>query len=253
MKALTLHHASVAMLAVFVLGCTTAKMTAASGGGLLGANDGAASGRSVIEVRGYTLSPQDRVPTKAIGYAVPVFTDRAQAVRFCSAFRSQLTFAGSLDGRTPMVVQSYGQTVQIAPFVWPVTSWQARDKPDCKLLVERYNLSGARMFFDLAQRAIVEAGGRPVDALEPGPFIVTARRVSGAVVVYDLSRAPDNDYGKWLAKSVQQLSNPTMGNTMVVQPTRRDQVRAFIFGALPTFQGVLNVLLPGFKDAHDKG
>ena len=250
-----------ASLALVGSSCTSTRETVASqpsggvvGGVVAGGVLGASSvDRGLIEVRGYALSPTHRVPTDAIGYAVPVFTDLRQAARFCPAFRSQLTFAGSLERRTPLVVQSYGQRVQIAPFVWPVTSWTNGDKPTCEVLVARYNLAGARMFFDLAQRAIVEAGGRPVDALEPGPFLVTARRTSGAVIVYDLSRAPDNDYGRWLARSVRQLSNPTIANTIVVRPSRRDQVRAFVFGALPAFEGVLNLLIPGYKEERRKG
>jgi hypothetical protein len=74
-----------------------------------------------------------------------------------------LAFKGSLHSNTKLEVQSYGQEAQIAPFVWPVTSWSKTDKPTCDLLSQRYNLTAAQQFFTLAQKAIVAHGGRPVD------------------------------------------------------------------------------------------
>jgi hypothetical protein len=220
------------------------------GGGLAGNGHPADERPGFIEVRGYALAPQDQVPTNAIGYAVPIFTDMSQIQHFCPLFRSQLTFEGALDAGTPLKVRSYGNTVQIAPFIWPVTSWTSDDKPDCKLLVERYNISGARQFFAIAQQAIRASGGQPADALEHGPFIVVARRVSGSVMVFDLSRAPDGDYKLWLSRAVEQLSNPIVDTTRVVRPPWRDQVRAYVFGVMPVFTGVLEKLIPNFTKAQ---
>jgi hypothetical protein len=104
------------------------------------------------------------------------------------------------------------------------------------------------MFFQLAQDAIIAHGGRPADSLESGPFIVTARRLSGAVTVYDLTRAPQGDYGKWIATSVGELSDPLdNGLTIIVIPPVRDQVRAFVFGSEPDWERIVNMLIPGFS------
>ncbi len=251
------HRSQSLLLAAAVAAapCCTAPRYATVGGSSGGAvvGGGGTAARGLIEVRGFALTPSDRVPAGAIGYAVPIFTDRTQASRFCPLFRSRLSFAGALHAETPLKVQSYGRIVQIAPFVWPVTTWRAGDRPDCTLLVERYDVSGARSFLTLAQQAIRDLGGGPADSLEGGPFIVTARRVSGAVMVYDLSRAPDNDYGKWLSRAVTDLSDPFLTEAVVVKPTRRDQVRAFVFGTIPSWRGILGLLVPGFKDEQDRG
>lgn len=240
---------SIYLLVFFLTGCATDGV-ATAGGGETGAGGGVRP--KLIEVRGYALAERDKAPESAIGYAVPIFTNREQALRFCPLFRSKLTFSGALDARTPLTVESYGRKVEIAPFIWPVTSWARTDAPTCARLVERYNISGAKTFFQLAQQAIIANGGRPADTLEEGPFIVTARRVSGAVMVYDLTRAPDGDYGLWLSRTITDLSNPGLTTTVVVRPPLRDQVRAFAFGAVPSWEGILEVLIPGFRDAHAK-
>ena len=231
-----------------------------SGGGLLGPpppigwnNSPAPTGQKLIEVRGYVLARKDQVPTSAIGYAVPIFTNRAEIERFCPLFLSQMSFGGVLDQGTSMRINSYGQEVQIAPFVWPATHWTKEDKADCKTLADRYDTSGARIFLKRAQQTIAAHGGRDVDTLQSGPFILTARRVSGSMVLYDLSRAPDGDYPTWLTRAIEQMSNPAATQTLYVTPNWHDQARYFVFGAIPSFNGILDALMPGFKGAHAKG
>jgi hypothetical protein len=212
-----------------------------------------ALGPPLVEVRGYALTPENSVPANAIGYAVPVFTSTEQAARFCPAFLNRLSFEGALNSESRLTVRSYGRSVQIAPFVWPVTRWTASDKADCVGLVARYNLSGARTFYTVAANAIRRQGGRPSDTLSDGPFIVTARRVSGTVMVFDLSRAPDNDYEKWLVRSVEQLTDPTLTGRTIVTPSWRDRMRYYVFGSVAAFQPIIDVLIPGFSDEHKKG
>lgn len=229
-----------------------------AGGGLLGAqpptwnNSLAPTGEKLIEVRGYVLVRNDRVPANAIGYAVPILTSRQEIDRFCPLFLDRMSFSGALNQGTPMRVDSYGKEVQIAPFVWPVTTWSENDKADCKTLGDRYDISGARTFLKQAQETIAAHGGRDIDALQSGPFILTARRVSGCMVLYDLSQAPDGDYPIWLTRAVEQMSNPAATETLYVTPNWHDKARYYIFGTIPSFIGILNVLMPGFTDAHAK-
>ena len=226
-----------------------------NGGGIIKPQTGSKQNAPahLISVEGYVLAPQDKVPDTAIGYAVPVFTNMNDAARFCPLFLNQLTFAGQIKANTNLKVDSYGHTTDIAPFVWPVTSWSKQDKASCDLLSQRYSIAGARMFFNLAQQAIAANGGKPADALQTGPFIVTARRVSKTVMVFDLTRAPHGDYNRWLAQAVQELSNPLIGNSTIVTPTFHDQVRAFVFSNIPVFDGVLQILVPGYREAQSKG
>lgn len=230
-----------------------------AGGGLLGApppvgwnNSPAPTSEKLIEVRGYVLARNDQVPANAIGYAVPIFTNRQEIDRFCPLFLDYMSFSGALNQGTPMRINSYGQEVLIAPFVWPVTTWSKDDKADCKTLGDRYDISGARTFLKQAQQTIAAQGGRDIDTLKSGPFILTARRVSGSMVLYDLSQAPDDDYPTWLTRAVEQMSNPAATQTMYVTPNWHDKARYYVFGAIPSFNGILNVLMPGFKDAHAK-
>lgn len=235
---------------IALAGCAmTGHQAGSAGGGVLNPFSNK-PGPMLVEVRGYVLAPSGSVPQNAIGYAVPVFTTRQQAMRFCPAFLKRLNFEGMLDARTKLMARTYGQTVQIAPFVWPVTNWGPDDKADCATLVQRYNISGARIFHTLALNAINRNGGGPAHALTDGPFIVTARRVSGTTMIFDLSRAPDNDYDKWLVRSAEQLTNPTLTGQTYVTPTWRDRMRYYVFGSVDTFQGVIDVLIPGFSAEH---
>ncbi len=250
----------VSAVLVLTTSCEVATpVNSSAGGGLLGApppvgwnNSPAPTGEKLIEVRGYVLARNDQVPANAIGYAVPILTSRQEIDRFCPLFLDHISFSGALNQGTPMRVNSYGQDVQIAPFVWPVTSWSSDDKADCKTLGDRYDISGARTFLKQAQQTIAAQGGRDIDALKSGPFILTARRVSGSMVLYDLSQAPDDDYPTWLTRAVQQMSNPAATQTLYVTPNWHDKARYYVFGAIPSFNGILNVLMPGFKDAHAK-
>lgn len=234
-----------------VIGCASFGVRrGVSGGG--GAPLVAQPGPQLVEVRGYALPPEASVPPDAIGYAVPIFTSREQAARFCPIFLRRLNFDGILDARTKLMVRTYGQSVQIAPFVWPVTSWRATDRADCGTLIPRYNISGAKVFYALALNAIRKNGGRKSHALTEGPFIVTARRVSGTTMIYDLSRVPDNDYDRWLVQAAEQLTNPTLSGQTYVTPTWRDKVRFYVFGSISSFQGIIDVLIPGFTKEHGK-
>jgi hypothetical protein len=241
-----------AIAAVMLVGCSPSNTSSTTnGGGLIDGHNGAQN-QKLILVEGYVLAPQDKVPDNAIGYAVPIFTNRDDAARFCPIFLSQLTFQGALTAHTKLIVDSYGQTVDIAPFVWPVTSWSNTDKPDCATLSARYNVSAAKQFFDLAQQAIVAHGGRTADTLEKGPFIMTARRLNRTVMIYDLTEAPDGDYSGWLQTAVGELSNPLdIDETTEVEPSTRDKVRAFIFANEPTFDGILKILVPGYGQKQD--
>lgn len=242
-----------AILTLALLGsCTHFTKSAGSGGGLLaGSSDHL--GAKLIEVRGYALAPDQSVPPAALGYAVPIFTSRDQAARFCPLFVKRLTFGGLLTRGTPLRVRSYGQDVRIVPFVWPVTDWKPSEAPECKRLVERYNISAARNFFQLAVQSIRANGGSASDIIADGPFIATARRVSGTVMLYDLSRAPDTDYQRWFTMAVEQLSNPAInGSSRYVTPPWRDKVRYYVFGSIPAWEGVLKILIPGFANEHAK-
>jgi len=240
-----LRSTALALSALAIPGCTNLRGSA--GGGLLN------PGGSLIEVRGYSLGPDQSVPADAVGYAVPIFTSKDQAARFCPLFTSKLSFNGSLNGGTKMLVRSYGQTVRIAPFVWPVTGGASGQAGDCRTLVDRYNVSAARTFYSVAAAAIQAQGGGQVQALGTGPYIMLARRISGTVIVFDLSRAPAGDYSEWLDRAIGQLGNPAVGGTGYVTTTLRDNVRFYVFGAVPTFSGILNILIPGYKAEHDKG
>ncbi|WP_087124885.1 MULTISPECIES: hypothetical protein [Burkholderiaceae] len=206
----------------------------------------------MIEVRGYVLARNDQVPDGAIGYAVPIFTSRQEIDRFCPLFLDRMSISGALNKGAPMRINSYGQEKQIVPFVWPVTSWSANDTADCKTLGDRYDISGARTFFKQAQQTIGAHGGRDIDALRNGPFILTAKRVSGSMVLYDLSQAPDDDYPTWLTRAIEQMSNPLATQTVYVTPNWHDKARYYVFGTIPAFNGILDVLMPGFKGAHAK-
>jgi hypothetical protein len=233
-------------------GCASKKSLSGVGGGGGARPASTKPGPLLVEVRGYVLAPSASVPPDAIGYAVPIFTSREQAKNFCGSFIGRLSFGGRLDSNVKLQVRTYGQTVQIAPFVWPVTSWTTGDKADCVSLVARYNLSGARIFYKLAVDAIRANGGRPSDALSQGPFIVTARRVSGTTMIYDLSRAPDNDYEKWLVRAAEQLTDPSWSRQTYVTPRWRDRMRYYVFGSISTFQGIVDVLIPGFSKEHER-
>jgi hypothetical protein len=203
----------------------------------------------MIEVRGYVLAPSDQVPAAAIGYAVPIFARRADVERFCPALTARIGFAGALTGATPLRVTTYGQIEDIAPFVWPVTSWSAPAPYDCAHLVAQYNISGAQVFLRKARQAIASNGGSIDVAAEPGPFIMTARRNCNGVMLYDLSQAPPEDYDAWVGKAITELSGPRDCHAMIVEPTFRDKVRAFVFASVPSFNGILKVLIPGYNPA----
>ena len=240
-----LRRAALAILLAATASC--ASLRSSSGGGLL------SPGGSPIEVRGYALAPEQKVPADAVGYAVPIFTTKEQAQRFCPLLTSRLTFNGSMDASVKMLVRSYGQTVEVAPFVWPVSAWSAGQSGDCSTLVERYNVSAARTFYARATAEIQARGGGPAQAMGAGPYIMLVRRISGTVMLFDLSRAPADDYPRWLDKAIAQLGNPAVGGTGYVATSMRDNVRFYVFGAVPTFTGILNVLIPGYKSEHDKG
>lgn len=247
----TWHRVAGCAAILLVAGCAARPVPGGVAGGGSLKPIGTKLGPALIEVRGYTLTPEQSVPENAIGYAVPVFTSSEQAIRFCPAFLKRLSFAGALDTNTKLMVRTYGRSVQVAPFVWPVTNWSAADRADCAGLVRRYNLSGARLFYTIALNAIRQGGGSP-NALSGGPFIVTARRVSGTVMVFDLSRAPDNDYDKWLVRSVEQISNPALSGKTMVTPGWRDRMRYYVFGSVASFRPIIDVLIPGFSKEHDK-
>lgn len=204
-------------------------------------------------MRGYVLGPSDSVPAGAIGYAAPIFASTEAAARFCPVFRSGLTFAGALTAATPMRVLSMGETVDIAPFVWPVTGWAAGDAPDCALMAARYNVSGAQTLLRRARQTIRAHGGPANAGLSSGPFIMTVHRKGGAVVLFDLSQAPPQDYRKWLDRAVSDLTDPGAHTTQVIRPVPRDRVRAFVFNSVDSWIGVLAVLIPGYAARAAQG
>lgn len=261
LKTPMLRRASMSAMLALITACEFAPaVNPSAGGGLLGEpppigwnNSPAPRGENRIEVRGYVLMRNDQVPLSAIGYAVPIFTSRQEIDRFCPQFLDRMSISGVLNQGTPMRINSYGREVQIAPFIWPVTTWSERDTADCRTLGDRYDIAGARTFLRQAQETIASRGGRDSDALKGGPYILTARRVSGSLVLYDLSRAPDGDYPTWLTRAIEQLSNPDATETLYVRPNWHDQVRYYVFGAIPSLTGIVNMLMPGFREAQSKG
>jgi hypothetical protein len=195
------------------------------------------------------LTPADQVPPDAIGYAVPIFTTRTEAARFCPLALERVGFVGALTSSTPMFLDTYGETEDVAPFVWPVTAWTRGEPFDCAHLVARYNIAGAQVFLRKARRAIAAHGGVAKLANEDGPFIMTARRACGGVMLYDLSRAPNLDWERWLRQAIVDLSRPSDCRVTVVRPVMRDQVRAFVFASAPSWQGILKILVPGYNPA----
>lgn len=246
-------HGSVRLAALLPLalllplaGCQP--MKSAAGGGILGRD----SGRTYIEVRGYVLAPDQSVPVDAVGYAVPIFTSSEQASRFCPQFISRLSGGGVLDARTKMKVSAYGRAVQIAPFIWPVSSWTAGSVADCGTLVGRYNLSGAKTFYGIAADQIRAKGGTAPGRLGEGPYIMAVRRATGNVLLLDLSTVPLGDYQHWFDQAVGFLTDPRIGDDGYRSATLRDQVRFYVFGSIPDFMPVLTMLIPSFKAGNAK-
>lgn len=204
----------------------------------------------IIQARGFVLARDGAVPADAIGYAIVVFAQRAEAERFCPAFRERLTFEGSLRVDTDLSIQVYRKPVEVAPVIWPVTQWRAQtDQPDCAKLVERYDYAGARTWLATARAQIEQTGGAV--KLGAGPYIVTARR-QGTVIVYDLSRAPDSDYGSWLGRTIEGIEtlSPRYANAGVVTPGTRDQVRYWAFGVAREADDALGVFVPAYGKAR---
>ena len=206
-----------------------------------------------LEVRGYVMKPGSAVPQHNYGYGFLLLTNRVQAQRLCSAFRGSLTFSGQFDQYTALIAQSVNGSVGIVPFIWPVTSWNRKDKNNCDTLVDRYNYSGARTLFHQAQLTIRKLGGTPTDALNGGPFLVTYQNDSKGISLYDLSHAPYIDYQRWLLTAVEQLSTPGSAIVKVIHPSPRDQVRAFVFGTIPTWDVWLGLLIPKYHPAPVAG
>jgi hypothetical protein len=232
---------------VALASCVRAPQSA--GGGVLQPGPG----KAPIEVRGYVLTQDQTPPTDALGYAVPIFTSLDQAAQFCPMFTARLSMDGALTSRSKMVVTAYGQTVRIAPFIWPATDWPTGSVSDCKSLVQHYNLSGAKIFSTLATDVIRKNGGTVPDGLGDGPFIMATRRASGTVLLLDLSKVPPGDYQQWFDRAVSYLSDPRVDDTGYHAATLHDQVRFYVFGSIPDFMPVLNMLVPSFKTEHAKG
>lgn len=200
-----------------------------------------------IEVVGYVLSPTGDIPDSAVGYAVPIFADKATAGAFCPSFLNQLNIDGALSASTPMIVKSHGESDEIAPFIWPVTSWPDKTPLDCAHLVQNYDLGQAREFLTEARTQIARQGGQPTALADNGPFILTVRRISRSIAVYDLSKAPDIDYAKWLAKAIERMSNPNRDVAVgIIRPNWHDQMRGYVFGAVPTMDALLGKFMPGY-------
>jgi hypothetical protein len=207
----------------------------------------------VIEVRGYVLARDGDIPKDAIGYAIPVFGTRAEAARFCPAFRNRLTFEGAIRATTDLDITERGQRIRVAPFVWPVTSWSPLWQPTCANLVERYDYAGGRTFLAQARQQISARLGASAPALSAGgPFIVTAARKGGAVLVYDLSAAPDTDYDKWLLRTIEAMERgrDNRAPAGVVTPGLRDQVRYVMFSLVPAIDQALGTFLPWYAQAR---
>lgn len=203
------------------------------------------------EVIGYVLGPNGDIPDSAVGYAVPIFTDKATAGAFCPVFLNQLNIAGALTDATPMTVRGHGEANQIAPFIWPVTSWADKTPLDCVNLVQNYDLGQARVFLAKARAQIASQGGQASPLADDGPFILTVKRVSRSVAVYDLSKAPGMDYAKWLKKAIDRLSDPNRDvQAGVIRPNWHDQMRGYAFGAAPVFDAFLGKFLPGYSKAQ---
>jgi hypothetical protein len=214
-------------------------------GGLVG------SGTVLTSVRGFVLARDGAIPKDAIGYAVAVFTSPAQADRFCDVFRARLDFAGSLQGTTKLTVTEYGQRIRIAPFIWPTTTWPQGTASTCANLVANYDFAGARVMLRAAL-AQMEAAGAPADALgQDGPYLLTAPRKGAAMTIFDLSVAPPVDYDKWLLRAVEVVERGEAGgDTPLVRPGVRDQVRFVAFGLAPVIEEALGVFLPGYAQAR---
>lgn len=207
----------------------------------------------VIEVRGYVLARDGAIPKDAIGYAIPVFGTREEAARFCPAFRNRLTFEGAIRATTDLDITERGQRIRVAPFVWPVTSWNGSMQPTCANLVERYDYAGGRTFLAAARQQISARLGASAPALSAGgPFIVTAARKGGAVLVYDLSAAPDTDYDKWLLRTIEAMERGRDNRALagVVTPGLRDQVRYVMFSLVPAIDQALGTFLPWYAQAR---
>lgn len=207
-----------------------------------------AAPKARLEVRGYVLARDGAIPRDARAYAVVAFRQASEAQRFCPAFRARLDFEGALVSGTDLTVTSRGLPVEIAPMIWPVTSWGAADRPDCATLVARYDYAGARAFLQEARRSLAPLGLATTFNATSGPFIISARR-SGSLTVYDLSRAPDADYDRWLVQTVDGIESGVSGPA-VVAPGWRDQMRFYAFSAVPSIEAALDVFVPGYAKAR---
>jgi len=211
-------------------------------------------------VRGYVLARDGDIPRDAVAYEIAVFRKKEEAARFCPAFLKRLTFEGGLTAQTELSVTSRGKPVEIAPFIWPVTAWTAADKaakPTCEVLVARYDYAGARTFLAEAKSQLgarADLGGAL--ASSDGPFIVVARK-AGATTVFDLSRAPDVDWDGWLVRTIDAVEAgapvAAAGGKGVVAPGLRDQLRYYVFAAVPAIDAALGVFVPGYAKAAQGG
>lgn len=164
-------------------------------------------------------------------------------MKFCPAFMERMKVGRSISRTTEWTVTSYGFKTAVIPFIWPVTRWGANDRYNCKTLVARYNYAGAQAILDKARRALSGKDATPLGNAR-GPFLLTQRQWGDRRVgLFDLSRAPVVDYGRWVTTAAERLSRPPRGASSVIRPAWRDRVRAYVFESVSAWEPLIKSIV----------